>query len=263
MTAFTPRTASEAPHTSPEAKVASILVVDDMEANRAVLARRLEKYGYGVISVDSGQAALARLAHAVPDIILLDYMMPQMNGIEVLHELRAKHETREVPVIMVTARAEGEATIEALEAGADDYVTKPIDFDVLRARIETQLAKRKDASQLKRANAALDERVTLRAMALADLEDELKQEIRLRQDLERQLSATPAPLAPAAEAATASPATGPISAPASPALAVLLSDMEARYDSFFAAVTSGRTPNLAQMADFKSLIARCRQAAGG
>lgn len=252
MTAFTPPTAAEA-------KVASILVVDDMEANRAVLARRLEKYGYSVISVDSGPAALARLAHAVPDIILLDYMMPQMNGIEVLHELRAKHETREVPVIMVTARAEGEATIEALEAGADDYVTKPIDFDVLRARIETQLAKRKDASQLKRANAALDERVTLRAMALADLEDELKQEIRLRQDLERQLSATPAPLAPAAEAASASP----IGAPASPALAVLLSDMEARYDSFFAAVTSGRTPNLAQMADFKSLIARCRQAAGG
>lgn len=248
MTAFTPPTAAEA-------KVASILVVDDMEANRAVLARRLEKYGYSVISVDSGPAALARLAHAVPDIILLDYMMPQMNGIEVLHELRAKHETREVPVIMVTARAEGEATIEALEAGADDYVTKPIDFDVLRARIETQLAKRKDASQLKRANAALDERVTLRAMALADLEDELKQEIRLRQDLERQLSATPAPLAPAAEAASAGPA--------SPALAVLLSDMEARYDSFFAAVTSGRTPNLAQMADFKSLIARCRQAAGG
>ncbi|OYU35670.1 response regulator [Novosphingobium sp. PASSN1] len=250
MTAFTPPTAAEA-------KVASILVVDDMEANRAVLARRLEKYGYSVISVDSGPAALARLAHAVPDIILLDYMMPQMNGIEVLHELRAKHETREVPVIMVTARAEGEATIEALEAGADDYVTKPIDFDVLRARIETQLAKRKDASQLKRANAALDERVTLRAMALADLEDELKQEIRLRQDLERQLSANPVPLAPAKASA------GPISAPASPALAVLLSDMEARYDSFFAAVTSGRTPNLAQMADFKNLIARCRQAAGG
>lgn len=250
MTAFTPPTAAEA-------KVASILVVDDMEANRAVLARRLEKYGYSVISVDSGPAALARLAHTVPDIILLDYMMPQMNGIEVLHELRAKHETREVPVIMVTARAEGEATIEALEAGADDYVTKPIDFDVLRARIETQLAKRKDASQLKRANAALDERVTLRAMALADLEDELKQEIRLRQDLERQLSAAPVPLAPAATS------TGPVSAPASPALAVLLSDMEARYDSFFAAVTSGRTPNLAQMADFKSLIARCRQAAGG
>jgi len=247
MTAMTPFNPAEA-------NVTTILVVDDMEANRAVLARRLEKFGYSVVSVDSGPAALALVARTMPDIILLDYMMPQMNGIEVLHELRGKNETREVPVIMVTARAEGEATIEALEAGADDYVTKPIDFDVLRARIETQLTKRKDASQLKRANAALDERVTLRSLTLADLEDELTQEIRKRQDLERQLSAMQA-LGAGSPGATASAA--------SPALAVLLSDMEAKYDSFFLAVTSGRTPNLAQMADFKNLISRCRQAAGG
>ncbi len=245
------------PFNPADASVTTILVVDDMEANRAVLARRLEKFGYSVISVDSGPAALALVARTMPEIILLDYMMPQMNGIEVLHELRGKNETREVPVIMVTARAEGEATIEALEAGADDYVTKPIDFDVLRARIETQLAKRKDASQLKRANAALDERVTLRSLTLADLEDELKQEIRRRQELERQLSVATAP------GAAASGATVPATASASPALAVLLSDLEAKYDSFFLAVTSGRTPNLAQMADFKSLISRCRQAAGG
>jgi len=110
---------------------------------------------------------------------------------------------------------------------------------------------------VKRANAALDERVTLRAMALADIEDELKQEIRRRQDLERQLSTTPVPTSTTPAAAALAPA------PASPALAVMLSDMEAKYDSFFLAVTSGRTPNLAQMADFKSLIARCRKAAGG
>lgn len=234
--------------------LATILVVDDMEANRAVLARRLEKFGYRVICVDSGHAALAFINRTMPDIILLDYMMPQMNGIEVLHELRSMNSTREVPVIMVTARAEGDATIEALEAGADDYVTKPIDFDVLRARIETQLSKRKDASHLRRANAALDERVTLRAMALADLEEELKQEIRRRQDLERLLSSQP--VGNGTLPVSASPA-------AAPALAVLLSDMEAKYDSFFVTVTSGRTPNLAQMADFKNLISRCRQAAGG
>lgn len=236
-----------------DAAVATILVVDDMEANRAVLARRLEKFGYSVICVDSGPAALALVNCTMPDIILLDYMMPQMNGIEVLHELRGHAKTREVPVIMVTARAEGDATIEALEAGADDYVTKPIDFDVLRARIETQLAKRKDASQLKRANAALDERVTLRAMALADLEEELKQEIGRRQDLERQLSGMPA--SGAASSTPAATATGPV-------LAALLADMEAKYDSFFLAVTSGRTPNLAQMAEFRSLISRCRQVVG-
>ena len=238
--------------------MATILVVDDMEANRAVLARRLEKFGFTVTSVDSGAAALAFIARTLPDIILLDYMMPQMNGIEVLQELRGHSSTKEVPVIMVTARAEGEVTIEALEAGADDYVTKPIDFEVLRARIEIQLAKCKGAHQLKRANAALDERVTLRSIALADLEGELAQEIRLRQNLERQLADVPAsvtrPHEPAMPASDRAIMLG---------LAVLLSDMEKRFDVLFAAIAAGRTPNLAQLAEFKSQIARCRQAAGG
>ena len=247
-----------APLTQADTRMATILVVDDMEANRAVLARRLEKFGFEVISVSSGAAALAHVAKALPDIILLDYMMPQMNGIEVLHELRGNFATQEVPVIMVTARAEAEVTIEALEAGADDYVTKPIDFDVLRARIETQLTKCKGAHQLKRANAALDERVTLRSMVLADLEGELAQEIRLRQALERKLANMLASPGEPQASETKSP-----DQQISPALLAMLAEMEERFDSFFAAIMSGRTPNLAQMAEFKSLISRCRRAAAG
>jgi DNA-binding response OmpR family regulator len=96
-------------------------------------------------------------------------MMPVMNGVEVVRVLRQDWQLATLPVIMVTARAESEAVVAALDAGADDYVTKPIDFEVLRARIETQLAKQRSSDQLKQANAALDERATMRVLAFDEL----------------------------------------------------------------------------------------------
>lgn len=230
----------------------TVLVADDMEANRAVIGRRLDKLDYIVTCVESGPAALLKLKQSAFDVLLLDYMMPHMNGIEVLRELRADAATRELPVIMVTARAESEAIVEALAAGADDYVTKPIDFDVLKARIETLLSKRSDAAHLKRANAALDERITMRSMVLADLECELKDEIRRRHELEKKLAtAAPEPQAP------------PPTSSHDEGMAALLSDVAERFDVVFAAVTAGRTINLAQMAELKSLLARARDAAEG
>lgn len=241
---------------APEGRPArTILVADDMEANRAVIARRLEKLGYGVTCVDSGPAALARLAQSQPDILLLDYMMPQMNGIEVLRELRARASTRDLPVIMVTARAESEAVVEALAAGADDYVTKPIDFEVLHARIETQISKRTDAAHLQRANAALDERITMRSMVLADLECELKDEIRRRHELEKRLAAADA----ASPQMTLVPqATGSVLG----TVAGLLDDISQRFETVFAAIMSGRTVNLAQMAELRTLLDRARDEIG-
>ncbi|MCY1669419.1 response regulator [Novosphingobium sp. SL115] len=221
----------------------SILVVDDMEANRAVLCRRLERFGYAVDSVDSGASALARIAVALPDMVLLDYMMPQMNGIEVLQHLRGDLRTRDLPVIMVTARAESGATIEALGAGADDYVTKPIDFDVLRARIETHIDKRTSADDLRRANAALDERVVMRSMALADLEQELADEIKRRRDLERTLYDRP----------EGQGATSQADASKSD-LAAKLGTIVERYEQIFNNVTAGRAPNFAQMANLRLLL---------
>lgn len=228
--------------------VKTILVVDDMEANRAVLSRRLEKFGYGVVCVDSGEAALTILAQAVPDIILLDYMMPQMNGIELLHELRSNSATKEVPVIMVTARAEGDATIEALAAGADDYVTKPIDFEVLKARIDAQLAKCTDKSQLQRTNAALDERAALRSMVLADLEGELKEEIHRRKGVEAQLEAQ--------ENSRENSNAGQTEI--DPEIARLIQVVSDKFDGIFACATSGKTLNLAQFAEVKGLLADLR-----
>jgi len=227
----------------------TILVVDDLEANRALLARRLEKFGYGVDSVDSGPAALAYIEDRPPDIVLLDYMMPQMNGVEVLQRLRSGNpETANLPVIIVTARAEGETAIDALAAGADDYVTKPMNFDVLHARIKSQLAKQGGTARLRRMNAVLDERMTLRSMALADLEGELAEETRRRRELEGRLAEGSA----AAEAAAA----GTVG------LAPLLDTIAQRFEAIYGNTMSGRVPNLAQMTELKTLIADAVKLAG-
>ena len=224
----------------------TVLIVDDMEANRALLSRRLERSDYSVLSVDSGRAALQIVAQMQPDIILLDYMMPHMNGIEVLRELRSDTRTKEIPVIMVTARVESSATIEALEAGADDYVTKPIDFEVLRARIETHLSKKSSTSGLRMANAALDERVTRRSLAIADLEEELKRETELRKKLERCL----------ADLSDVSPIDRQVSQSSTGELTDLLERARERFDFVFEIAKGGRSPNLAQMAEISALLER-------
>lgn len=94
-----------------------ILVVDDVEANRNVVSRRLENTGYRFVAVDSGEKALRAIENDKPDLILLDYMMPGMNGIEVLEIVRNDWGLKELPIIMLTARAEAEAVVTALEAG--------------------------------------------------------------------------------------------------------------------------------------------------
>jgi DNA-binding response OmpR family regulator len=223
---------------------ASVLIVDDLESNRALLDRRLQKYGYKVLLADSGAEALAMLDRGLPDIILLDYMMPHMNGLDVLAKIRANKETRDLPVIMVTARAEADAVVEALDSGADDYVTKPIDFDVLRARMETHIEKRKSAASLARANAVLDQRVTLRSMALADLEGELQGEIRKRQELEVML--------------TDQPNHSEFQPHGDTELSILFDGIEKRLADLFVAVTSGKPANAAQILDLQSQVKKAR-----
>lgn len=224
----------------PDHSNVTVLVVDDMAANRSVLCRQLELNKYHAISVESGEAALELLSRTLPDIVLLDYMMPNMNGIEVLRHLRADPATVDLPVIMVTARAENEATIEALEAGADDYVTKPIDFAVLRARIDTQLQKQGHASALRMSNAALDEKVTMRSLILADLNGELEAEIALRKRLEQELAKRSA--APSSAGAPASLADLP------------LAEISQKFDVVFDSIAAGKTPNLAVMYELKELL---------
>ncbi|MEY2880418.1 MAG: hypothetical protein RLZZ15_2798 [Verrucomicrobiota bacterium] len=117
----------------------TILVVDDQPINVQLLKRKLEKEGLRVAVAYSGLEALGHVARQRPDLILLDVMMPDMDGIEVCQRLQADEATRGIPVIFITARTGKEAKIEGLGVGAVDYITKPIDLDETYARVQTQL----------------------------------------------------------------------------------------------------------------------------
>lgn len=116
-----------------------ILVVDDQLINVQLLKRKLEREKMTVIAAYSGQEALDAVADDRPDLILLDVMMPDMDGIEVCTRLQADENTRSIPVIFITARNSKEGKIEGLAVGAVDYITKPIDLDETLARVQTQL----------------------------------------------------------------------------------------------------------------------------
>jgi serine/threonine protein kinase/CheY-like chemotaxis protein len=117
----------------------SILLVDDDKLNRKIVSLYLEKEGFEVLESGNGHEALAILSKRRIDLVLLDRMMPGFNGIEVLTEARLKYSTTELPVVMMTALSESSNIAEALESGANDYITKPIDFTVAIARIRAQL----------------------------------------------------------------------------------------------------------------------------
>ncbi len=128
---------------------ASLLVVDDNEANRDALSRRLRQHGYGATTAADGLEALALLPQSNFDLVLLDVEMPGLSGFDVLKELRGTYTRTKLPVIMVTARTAGEDVVAALNIGANDYLTKPIDFQVALARIETHLAHKRAVEDLR------------------------------------------------------------------------------------------------------------------
>jgi two-component system sensor histidine kinase/response regulator len=116
-----------------------ILVVDDQPINVQLLKRKLEREGIRVATADNGIEALDLVKKERPDLILLDVMMPDMDGIEVCERLQASDDTRGIPVIFITARTTKASKLEGLGVGAVDYITKPIDLDETLARIQTQL----------------------------------------------------------------------------------------------------------------------------
>lgn len=117
----------------------NILVVDDQPINVQLLKRKLEREGIQVTAAYNGMEALQSVAANKPDLILLDVMMPDMDGIEVCQRLQANEDTRSIPVIFITARTSKEGKLEGLGVGAVDYITKPIDLDETLARVQTQL----------------------------------------------------------------------------------------------------------------------------
>ena len=127
-----------------------LLVVDDNELNRDMLSRRLGGRGFMVEAAEDGSRALSRIDEQAFDLVLLDVMMPGLSGIEVLQRLRERFSESDLPVIMATARDASEDVVEALRLGANDYVTKPIDFSVVLARIETQLTLKQQTQEIRR-----------------------------------------------------------------------------------------------------------------
>jgi CheY-like chemotaxis protein len=123
----------------------TLLVVDDSEINRDMLKRRLERKGYRVITAENGQQALELVARDPIDLVLLDVMMPGLSGLDVLRILRTTPAGKDLPVIMATARSDSTDIVEALDAGANDYVIKPLDLPVVIARVEAQLRGRASA----------------------------------------------------------------------------------------------------------------------
>jgi two-component system phosphate regulon response regulator PhoB len=116
-----------------------VLVVEDEAALATMLRYNLEKQGFRVEEATDGQEALTRIAEAQPDLVLLDWMLPQMSGLEVCRQIRRRSATRDLPVIMVTARTDDQDAVRGLNTGADDYIAKPFSMDALLARIRALL----------------------------------------------------------------------------------------------------------------------------
>ncbi len=132
-----------APLTAQAASKGRILIVDDVEENRAVLARRLQREGYDVDSVASGEEALRRVTQGGFDLVLLDVLMPGMDGFAVLERIKSSPDTRSLPVIMISALDDLASVVRCIEHGAEDYLTKPFDPVLLRARIGASLEKKR------------------------------------------------------------------------------------------------------------------------
>ena len=123
-----------------------ILVVEDEPAQREVLSYNFAAEGFSVTTAENGEEALLLVGEVQPDIIVLDWMLPNVSGIEVCRRLKSRAETRAIPVIMLSARSEEVDRVRGLETGADDYVIKPYSIVELMARVRTQLRRTRPAA---------------------------------------------------------------------------------------------------------------------
>jgi DNA-binding response OmpR family regulator len=128
----------------------TVLIVDDLEANRVLLERSLSVAGYRTLCAEDGASALALLGADSVDIVLLDWMMPGLSGLDTLRAIRQRFSADALPVIMCTAVGEDDNIVEAIESGANDYVVKPISLTVLRARMATHLSRSHTIAALER-----------------------------------------------------------------------------------------------------------------
>jgi adenylate cyclase len=160
-----------------------ILIVDDEPFNLDLLEQELQEQEYQIERANDGVEALEKVASFVPDVILLDYMMPRMNGLEVLKRLRADENHKAVPVILLTAKATQEDKVRGLDAGADDYVTKPFDSFELLARVRAMMRIKEMHDRLEEWNRTLADKVKQQV-------EELERMNRLKRYLSPQIAET-------------------------------------------------------------------------
>jgi DNA-binding response OmpR family regulator len=148
------QTESETPHNTEHPPMAqqsdlakTVLLVDDNEMNRDMLSRRLQRAGYIVLLANSGEEGLDSIRQQSIDLVLLDIMMPGIGGLETLRRIRNNYSKAKLPVIMATAKDQSNDVVQAFELGANDYITKPIDFPIALARIQAQLSTIQSARQ--------------------------------------------------------------------------------------------------------------------
>lgn len=138
-----------------------ILIVDDTTDTVELLRKRFRAEGYDTVEAFDGEEALAKVAESRPDLVILDVMMPKLDGFEVCKRLRENPATRHLPVLMLTAKSETPDKVQGLDLGADDYITKPFDYKELAARVRSLLGKKTASKEMaeKEKNEALDHMV--------------------------------------------------------------------------------------------------------
>jgi DNA-binding response OmpR family regulator len=137
-----------------------IMIVDDNEFHRNLLAASLNKKNFTTLAVESGEVCLESMAIRKPDLVLLDIMLPKLNGNQVLQTIREKFNAVDLPIIMITGRNDVSDTVESLKFGANDYISKPINLEITLMRIQTQLT----ISKLSQKMAKLKEMQAIHAM---------------------------------------------------------------------------------------------------
>ncbi|HEY0625829.1 MAG TPA: response regulator [Allosphingosinicella sp.] len=163
-----------------------VLVVDDVEDNRVILSRNLARAGFETECVEDGVQAISRVSTDPPDLILLDWMMPGLSGIDVLTAIREHYDANQLPIIMCTARDEGSSIVTALNAGANDYIQKPLNFSIVTARVTAQLERKNALTALAEINRDLEDELAHRTRALMARQSE--QDDNVRQDCSAALS---------------------------------------------------------------------------
>ena len=165
-------------------RLGRILLVDDQAQNRDMLGRRLERRGYDVVLRETAVGIEDAISELHIELVLLDWMMPERSGLDALHGIRQRFDAEHVPVIVVTALDDGDIVSKALEGGANDYITKPIDLRVLTARVKAQLDRRQAVLELDAIRDSLEKTVQQRTQDLVSANETLSAEISEREAAE-------------------------------------------------------------------------------